>query len=116
MTDKVKTLRSARSYGPRTRDGFIHRSWMKSEGLPDDVFGGRSVIGICSTWSELTPCNAGLRDIEGRLKAWQRIIPAPAFTRGYYQLYIQHVLQADRDCDLDFIVGASGSVVERESH
>jgi dihydroxyacid dehydratase/phosphogluconate dehydratase len=39
-------------------DGFIHRSWMKSQGLPDDVFDGRPVIGICNTWSELTPCNA----------------------------------------------------------
>jgi dihydroxy-acid dehydratase len=38
------------------------------------------------------------------------------YTRGYYQLYQQHVLQADRGCDFDFLVGASGSLVERESH
>lgn len=36
---------------------------MKSEGLPDDVFEGRPVIGICNTWSQLTPCNMHLRDI-----------------------------------------------------
>ncbi len=38
------------------------------------------------------------------------------YSRGYYRLYIEHVLQADRGCDLDFLVGASGSTVERESH
>ncbi|MFM2042422.1 MAG: hypothetical protein RLY86_998 [Pseudomonadota bacterium] len=65
---KARPLRSARSYGKLDRDGFIHRSWMKSQGLPDDVFDGRPVIGICNTWSELTPCNAGLRDIAEYVK------------------------------------------------
>ncbi|MBX9731408.1 MAG: dihydroxy-acid dehydratase [Proteobacteria bacterium ST_bin14] len=59
----TKPLRSAHSYGKMDRDGFIHRSWMKIEGLPDDVFDGRPVIGICNTWSQLTPCNIHLRDI-----------------------------------------------------
>src|ERR1700691_5554603 len=68
MVKENKRLRSGRSYGPKTRDGFIHRSWMKSEGLPDDVFDGRPVVGICNTWSELTPCNAGLRDIADCVK------------------------------------------------
>ncbi|HEY1724091.1 MAG TPA: IlvD/Edd family dehydratase [Steroidobacteraceae bacterium] len=61
-------LRSTRSYGRQNRDGFIHRSWMKSQGLPADVFDGRPVIGICNTWSELTPCNAGLRDVAEHVK------------------------------------------------
>jgi dihydroxy-acid dehydratase len=63
MADGKRQFRSARSYGRADRDGFIHRSWMKSEGLPGDVFDGRPVIGICNTWSELTPCNMHLRDI-----------------------------------------------------
>jgi dihydroxyacid dehydratase/phosphogluconate dehydratase len=46
--------------------GFIHRSWMR--GYPEHVFDGRPVIGICNTWSELTPCNAHLRDIAERVK------------------------------------------------
>src|ERR1700737_4935483 len=66
--DRRKGLRSAASYGKLDRDGFIHRSWMKSEGLPDDVFDGRPVIGICNTWSELTPCKAHLRDIAEHVK------------------------------------------------
>lgn len=66
--DKPVPLRSAGAYGKRDKDGFIHRSWMKSQGLPDDVFDGRPVIGICNTWSELTPCNAHLRDIAEAVK------------------------------------------------
>jgi len=68
MTTEKKPLRSRQSYGHKNKDGFIHRSWMKSQGLPADVFDGRPVIGICNTWSELTPCNAGLRDLAERVK------------------------------------------------
>jgi dihydroxy-acid dehydratase len=61
-----RKFRSAAWFGPVTKDGFIHRSWMR--GYPDDVFDGRPVIGICNTWSELTPCNAHFRDIADRVK------------------------------------------------
>jgi dihydroxy-acid dehydratase len=66
-SDKPR-FRSGKSYGKRDRDGFIHRSWMKAEGLPPHVFDGRPVIGICNTWSELTPCNSHLRDIAEYVK------------------------------------------------
>jgi dihydroxy-acid dehydratase len=42
--------------------------------------------------------------------------PGPTFDRGYYKLYHDHVLQADRGADLDFLVGNSGAAVPRESH
>src|SRR5215469_664207 len=61
-------LRSAAWFGLRNRDGFIHRSWMKNQGLPDHLFDGRPVIGICNTWSELTPCNAHFRKIADHVK------------------------------------------------
>src|SRR5436853_4786621 len=61
-------LRSAEWFGLRNRDGFIHRSWMKNQGLPDHLFDGRPVIGICNTWSELTPCNAHFRKIADHVK------------------------------------------------
>ncbi len=61
MSDKKKELRSRHWYGGADKDGFIHRSWMKNQGFPDHVFDGRPVIGICNTWSELTPCNSHLR-------------------------------------------------------
>jgi len=61
-------LRSAAWFGMSDRDGFIHRSWMRNQGLPDHLFDGRPVIGICNTWSELTPCNAHFRRIADYVK------------------------------------------------
>src|ERR1700743_355091 len=59
----MKELRSRNWFGKTDKMGFIYRSWMKNQGFPEDMFEGRTVIGICNTWSELTPCNAHLRDI-----------------------------------------------------
>lgn len=61
-------FRSASWFGELTKQGFIHRSWMRNQGLPDHVFDGRPVVGICNTWSELTPCNAHLRELAERVK------------------------------------------------
>jgi L-arabonate dehydrase len=63
-----RTLRSSEWFGGTSRDNIYHRSWMKNQGLPADLFDGRPVIGICNTWSELTPCNAHLRDLAQRVK------------------------------------------------
>lgn len=63
-----KPYRSAAWFGKDDKDGFIHRSWMRNQGLPEDVFDGRPVIGICNTWSELTPCNAHFRTIAEYVK------------------------------------------------
>ncbi|NRB01014.1 MAG: dihydroxy-acid dehydratase [Rhodobacteraceae bacterium] len=60
--------RSSHWYGKLDKDGFIHRSWMKNQGWPDHVFDGRPIIGICNTWSELNPCNHGLRDLAEAVK------------------------------------------------
>jgi L-arabonate dehydrase len=59
----MKKLRSQEWYGRQGRDGFLYRSWMKNQGWPHDLFEGRPVIGICNTWSELTPCNAHFREL-----------------------------------------------------
>jgi L-arabonate dehydrase len=66
--DKTRTYRSREWFGKLDKDGFIHRSWMRNQGLPADVFDGRPVVGICNTWSELTPCNAHLRRIADHVK------------------------------------------------
>jgi dihydroxy-acid dehydratase len=68
MTDKKFEYRSAAWFGKLDKDGFVHRSHMRNQGLPDHVFDGRPIIGICNTWSELTPCNAHLREIAERVK------------------------------------------------
>ena len=61
-------FRSSTWFGSKDRDGFIHRSWMKNQGRPDHLFDGRPVIGICNTWSELTPCNTHFRAIADHVK------------------------------------------------
>ena len=65
---KNNKRRSQAWFGGQDKDAFIHRSWMKNQGLPDDAFDGRPVIGICNTWSEFTPCNAHFREIAARVK------------------------------------------------
>ena len=60
--------RSSSWFGGKDKDGFIHRSWMKNQGRPDHLFDGRPVIGICNTWSELTPCNTHFRLIAEHVK------------------------------------------------
>jgi dehydratase ilvD1 len=67
-SDGTDKRRNRGWYGKADKDGFIHRSWMKNQGFPDHVFDGRPIIGICNTWSELTPCNSGLRDLAEGVK------------------------------------------------
>ena len=64
----MKRLRSQEWYGRQDRDGFVYRSWLKSDGYPHDLFDGRPIIGICNTWSELTPCNSHFRDLADWVK------------------------------------------------
>ncbi|MGR6468551.1 L-arabinonate dehydratase [Rhizobium sp. PAMB 3182] len=63
-----RKLRSQEWFGGSGRDQIYHRGWMKNQGLPHHLFDGRPVIGILNTWSELTPCNAHLRDLAERVK------------------------------------------------
>lgn len=65
--DKRK-LRSLEWFGNDDKMGFVHRSWLRNQGHPDHMFRGKPVIGICNTWSDLTPCNAHLRDFAGIVK------------------------------------------------
>src|SRR5438874_724969 len=58
-----RRLRSTEWFGRHDRDGLVHRSWMKNQGIPHDQFDGRPVIGICNTWSQATPCNAHFREL-----------------------------------------------------
>jgi dihydroxy-acid dehydratase len=58
----------------------------------------------------------GDEELATRAAVWKQDRPPRKYSRGYYQLYIEHVMQADRGCDLDFLTGSSGSAVERESH
>jgi L-arabonate dehydrase len=64
----MKILRSQAWFGRQDKNGFLYRSWMKNQGWPHDLFDGRPVIGICNTWSELTPCNTHFREIAEYVK------------------------------------------------
>ncbi|GAB4036273.1 MAG: L-arabinonate dehydratase [Rubrivivax sp.] len=72
MSDKPRKkpseLRSQQWFGRQDRDGFAYRSWVKGKGVPHDQFDGRPVIGICNTFSELTPCNSHFRTLAEQVK------------------------------------------------
>ena len=59
---KKSYLRSTEWFGKDDKMGFVHRSWLRNQGHPDHMFRGKPVIGICNTWSDLTPCNGHLRE------------------------------------------------------
>jgi dihydroxy-acid dehydratase len=65
---KPEQLRSQQWFGRQDRDGFNYRSWVKGKGVPHDQFDGRPVIGICNTFSELTPCNSHFRTLAEQVK------------------------------------------------
>ncbi|MDG9809173.1 dihydroxy-acid dehydratase [Pseudomonas juntendi] len=87
MSDAKRPLRSAQWFGTADKNGFMYRSWMKNQGIPDHEFQGKSIIGICNTWSELTPCNAHFRKIaehvkKGVLEAGGFPVEFPVFSSG----------------------------------
>jgi len=60
---KSSSLRSAGWFSRTGKDGFIYRAWFKKQGIPHDELAGKPIIGICNTWSELTPCNSHFREL-----------------------------------------------------
>jgi dihydroxy-acid dehydratase len=66
--DKKPRRRSQAWFGRNDIYGFIYRSWVRNRGVPNDQFDGRPVIGICNTWSELTPCNSHFRVLAEQVK------------------------------------------------
>ncbi len=68
MSSSKRTLRSQDWFGRDDKLGFIHRSWLRSEGFSSSVFQNKPVIGICNSWSELTNCNAHLRQVADAVK------------------------------------------------
>ncbi len=63
-----QTLRSQGWFGRKGKDGLIYRSWMKKQGIPAYEFQNKPIIGICNTWSELTPCNSHFRELAESVK------------------------------------------------
>ncbi|MDB5795374.1 MAG: dihydroxy-acid dehydratase [Noviherbaspirillum sp.] len=91
MTTKIQKRRSQHWFGGNDRDAFVHRSWTAKPGHPQDEFDGRPVIGICNTWSELTPCNSHFRELaefvkRGVLEAGGLPLEFPVMSLGETQL------------------------------
>ncbi len=63
-----KELRSRAWFARQDKNGFYYRSWLKNRGFPQDQFDGRPVIGICNTWSELTPCNTHFKTVADHVR------------------------------------------------
>lgn len=63
-----KNFRSSGWFGRKGKDGLIYRSWFKKQGIPADELTGKPIIGICNTWSELTPCNSHFRELAEHVK------------------------------------------------
>ncbi len=83
----AKPLRSAQWFGSQDKNGFMYRSWMKNQGIPEHHFQGKPIIGICNTWSELTPCNSHFRELaesvrRGILEAGGVPVEFPVFSNG----------------------------------
>ncbi|WP_052417462.1 IlvD/Edd family dehydratase [Cellvibrio mixtus] len=83
----AKPLRSAQWFGSQDKNGFMYRSWMKNQGIPEHHFQGKPIIGICNTWSELTPCNSHFRELadsvrRGVLEAGGVPVEFPVFSNG----------------------------------
>ena len=68
MASPKKKRRSQEWFAREGKMGYIYRSWLKNRGIPHDQFDGRPVIGICNTYSELTPCNSHFRVLAEHVK------------------------------------------------
>lgn len=97
-------------------DSGLERRVTKKRGFPNHAFDGRPVIGICNTWSEPTPRNSDLRELAKSVKCGVWVPESLLYERGYAKLHIVHVLQANRDAELDFLVGKDTRLVTRKSH
>jgi dihydroxy-acid dehydratase len=90
-TPKDGGLRSRAWFARQDKMGFYYRSWLRNRGLPNDQFDGRPVVGICSTWSELTPCNGHFRTVaehvrHGVLEAGGYPLEFPVLSLGETQM------------------------------
>jgi L-arabonate dehydrase len=64
----MKNKRSSEWFQTPGYYGMARRAWLRSEGFPADIFDGKPLVGICNSWSELTNCNAHLRDVAAAVK------------------------------------------------
>jgi len=86
----TQRLRSRNWFGRMDLDGFAHRAWLKNEGFSDVMFDGRPVVGIANSWSELTNCNAHLRQVAEAVK--RGVLSAGGFPLEFPTISLGEVL------------------------
>jgi dihydroxy-acid dehydratase len=112
ITDMVR-ISDARMSGTAFGTVVLHTA-------PEAALGGPLALVKDGDIIELDVAGRGLhlkvdkKELARRRKGWKA--PVPAMASGYQRLYVDHVLQADQGCDLDFLVGKRGAAVPRHSH
>jgi len=112
ITDMVR-ISDARMSGTAYGTVVLHAVPEAALGGPLAVVRSGDMISLDAAGRRLT-LEIGDDELALRQRAWQP--PAPAMRGGYQQLYVEHVLQADRGCDFDFLVGKRGADIPRHSH
>ena len=68
MSQHKLTRAGSSNFRDSGQDGLIHRAFLRGEGYTHAEVRRWPIIGICSSWSELNPCNAGLRELAELVK------------------------------------------------
>ena len=112
VTDMVR-ISDGRMSGTAFGTTFLHVS-------PESAVGGVLALVQEGDWIEVDVENRRLHldvsdeVLDERRQSWK---PLPPVTdRGYVKMFLNHVQQADKGMDLDFLQGSSGSEVTRDSH
>jgi dihydroxy-acid dehydratase len=87
---------------------------------PEAAVGGPLALVREGDWIELDVearrLHLDVDDAELVRRRAEWVAPEPAFKSGYQALYVEHVMQADKGMDFDFLLGCRGHGVPRESH
>lgn len=112
VTDMVR-ISDARMSGTAFGTVVLHTAPEAAAGGPLAVVRNGDMITLDVAGRSLT-LEIEDSELADRLAKWEAT--ESPYQRGYYRLYIEHVLQADQGCDFDFLVGASGNEITRDSH
>jgi dihydroxy-acid dehydratase len=91
MTTNGTQYRSRAWFDTPELYGWLRRAAFKAEGFNETAYEGRPIIGICNSWSELTHCNAHLRQLAEAVKrgVWQAggfPLEFPVMSLGEYNM------------------------------
>jgi dihydroxy-acid dehydratase len=112
VTDMVR-ISDARMSGTAYGTVVLHAAPEAAAGGPLALVRNGDVIEL-DTEARRLHLEVSDAELARRKSEWQG--PPKHLARGYYRLYVDHVMQANRGADLDFLVGKSGAAVPRDNH